>query len=519
MTNKELIQKGQAVMGLEFGSTRIKAVLINDNFETIAKGSHSWKSSYENGIWTYSLEDIISGLQDCYAGLAKNVKDQYGIPIRSLASIGISAMMHGYIALDKNDELLTPFRTWQNTITEEAASELSELFGVNIPQRWSIAHLYQAILNAETHIPDISFLTTLAGYIHYRLTGKRVLGIGDASGMFPINSQTKNYDARMIGQFAELISNKQYPWYLTEILPRVLVAGDSAGTLTNEGAALLDPTGTLQPGIPFAPPEGDAGTGMAATNSVRVNTGNVSAGTSIFGMLVLKKPLSRAYETIDMVTTPSGDPVAMVHCNNCTSELNSWVSLFSQFAEGMGCQLDEGDIYHYLFTIALQGAPDCGGLTEYNLLSGEPVLESEGGKSEFIRTVSSRMDLPNFMRAQLYSCVAALASGFRVFNDEGVRPEKITGHGGYFKQEDVGQRFLAAALNLPITVMETADEGGAWGMAILTKYMLERDRYTLEDYLDSKAFKRCRQSTVTPDLEDVNGFTQYLDRFLEGLHA
>lgn len=519
LTPTETIEKGKAVLGLEFGSTRIKAVLTDSGHAVIAQGSHSWENRYENGYWTYSNDDIIQGLQKCYASLKADVQKKYGVTLKNIAAIGISAMMHGYIALDKNDEMLVPFRTWRNTTTGPAAEELSNLFGVNIPQRWSVAHLYQAILNKETHVPDIAFLTTLSGYVHYLLTGKKVLGIGDASGMFPIDSAAGNYDARMFGQFAELISIKQYAWSIYDLMPKVLRAGEHAGSLTQAGAKLLDPEGDLLPGIPFAPPEGDAGTGMVATNSVCPGTGNVSAGTSIFGMLVLEQELSRAYKIIDMVTTPSGAPVAMVHCNNCTSEVNAWVSLFTEFGRRMGVEIDEGEVYHTLFSAALDGDADCGGLLSYNLLSGEPVLDSGGGRPMFIRTINSRMDLPNFMRAQLYSCLAALKTGFDVLRAEGVKPKQITGHGGYFKQEGIGQNFLAAALDTPVTVMETAAEGGAWGMSILARYLVEGKGKDLADYLDHAVFRNCKSATVEPDENDVKGFEVYLERFLGGLET
>ena len=507
------------VLGIEFGSTRIKAVLIDEHHNVLAQGSHTWENRFENGYWTYSLEDITSGLQDAYADLKNDVKVKLGEDLTALDAIGISAMMHGYIALDDKDELLVPFRTWRNTTTGEAAAELSELFGVNIPQRWSIAHLYQAILNKETHVPDIAFLTTLAGYAHYLLTGEKVLGVGDASGMFPIDSETGNYDLRMFGQFAELVAPKNYGWSLYEILPKVLSAGEVAGTLTEAGAKLLDPSGALQPGTPLAPPEGDAGTGMTATNAVLPGTGNVSAGTSIFGMLVLQKDLSKAYETIDMVTTPDGAPVAMVHCNNCTSELNAWVSLFGDVLKTFGADVDTGALYETLFQKSLEGAPDAGGVVADPLLSGEPVLHADGGNTKFIHPLDSDFTLPNFMKAQLYSCLAALADGFRVFHEEGVAIDGITGHGGYFKTPGIGQQYLADALNAPVTVMETAAEGGAWGMAVLAQYMVYRQNAdanaSLPDYLQHYVFRDAKSQTLAPNAEGVEGFAKYLERFLE----
>ena len=504
-------------LGIEFGSTRIKAVLTNERHEVLAQGSHTWENRYENGYWTYSLEDITSGLRDAYADLKRDAKDKLGEDLTTLDAIGISAMMHGYIALGKDDELLTPFRTWRNTTTGEAAAEISELFGVNIPQRWSIAHLYQAILNKETHVPDLAFLTTLSGYVHYLLTGEKVLGVGDASGMFPIDSETGNYDARMFSQFTDLIQEKNYLWTLHDILPKVLPAGEVAGTLTEAGAKLLDPSGDLKPGIPLAPPEGDAGTGMTATNAVLPGTGNVSAGTSIFGMLVLKQDLSRAYETIDMVTTPDGAPVAMVHCNNCTSELNAWAGLFSEVLKTFGAEVDTGTLYTKLFEASLDAAPNAGGVVADPLVSGEPVLGKDGGNMKLVHPLDAEWNLSNFMKAQLYSCVAALADGFRVFHEEGVSMDGITGHGGYFQTPGIGQQILADALNAPVTVMETAAEGGAWGMAVLAQYMVYRGSADapLPDYLQHYVFRDAKSHTLTPNVEGVEGFADYLDSFLK----
>ena len=510
---------GKKILGIELGSTRIKAVLIDEHHAVLAQGSHTWENQFENGYWTYSKDDILTGLQDAYADLKRDAKENLGEDLTALDAVGISAMMHGYIALGESDELLTPFRTWRNTTTGEAAAELSELFGVNIPQRWSIAHLYQAILNKETHVPDIAFLTTLAGYVHYLLTGEKVLGVGDASGMFPIDSETGNYDARMFSQFTDLILGKNYDWTLYDILPNVLSAGEPAGVLTETGAKLLDPSGGLQPGIPFCPPEGDAGTGMVCTNAVLPGTGNVSAGTSIFGMLVLQKDLSKAYETVDMVTTPDGAPVAMVHCNNCTSELNAWVSLFGDVLKTFGTDVATGTLYEMLFRASLEGAPNAGGVIADPLLSGEPVLHSPGGTMKLVHPLEAELSLPNFMKAQLYSCVAALASGFRVFHDEDVAVNSITGHGGYFKTPEVGQQILADALNAPVTVMETAGEGGAYGMALLAEYMVYRQtpdaNATLPEYLEHYVFQKAASHTVQPDEEGVTGFADYLERFLK----
>src|SRR5574344_1014629 len=464
---KSVISSGKAILGIEFGSTRIKAVLIDQNNKPIASGSHEWENQLVDGLWTYSIDDIWKGLQDCYTDLRSDVKTKYGVEVESLAAIGISAMMHGYMAFNKKEEILVPFRTWRNTNTAEAAAQLSKLLVFNIPLRWSISHLYHSILNGENHIDNIEFLTTLAGYIHWQMTGEKVLGIGDASGMIPIDPDTKNYSQQMVDKFDKLIAPKGFSWTLSDILPKVILAGQQAGKLTAKGAKLLDVSGHLQAGIPLCPPEGDAGTGMVATNAVRQRTGNVSAGTSSFSMIVLEKDLSKPYEMIDMVTTPDGSPVAMVHCNNCTSDINSWTSLFKEYGELMGME-DQKDIYFKLFRLAAKGDPDCGGLISFNYVSGEPVTGFADGRPLFVRSANDKFTLANFFRSLLYGAVAVLKIGNDVlFNDEQVKVDKLYGQGGYFTTPIVGQSILGAALNSPISVMETAGEGGPWGMAIL----------------------------------------------------
>ncbi|MDY3917894.1 MAG: FGGY-family carbohydrate kinase [Candidatus Limivivens sp.] len=519
MEAKELIQNGQAVLGIEFGSTRIKGVLIDEKHEVIASGSHDWENRLENNIWTYSLEDIWTGLQHCYQDLAENVKKTYGVAIEKLAAIGFSGMMHGYMAFNEADELLVPFRTWRNTITEEASEKLTELFRYHIPQRWSIAHLYQAILNGEEHVKDVRFFTTLAGYIHWKMTGKKVLGVGEASGMFPIDIETAKFNTRMIGQFDEAIASRGFPWKLAEILPQVLVAGEDAGALTEEGARLLDPTGTLQAGIPMCPPEGDAGTGMAATNSVARRTGNVSAGPSVFGMVVLEKELSKVYPEIDLVTTPAGDLVAMVHCNNCTSDLNAWVGLFKEFAEAFGMEVDMTKLFGTLYNKALEGDPDCGGLLAYNYFSGEHITGFEAGRPLFVRTPDSRFNLANFMRVHLCTSLGALKTGLDIlFKQEQVQMDEMLGHGGLFKTKGVGQRLLAGAINVPVSVMETAGEGGAWGIALLAAYMIRKgEQETLDGYLAEKVFAGKTGTKLDPDPEDVKGFDEFIKRYIGGL--
>lgn len=514
MDRQRAIENGETVLGIELGSTRIKAVLIGHDHEPIASGSHAWENKLENGIWTYSLEDVWSGLQDCYRDLKDDVQKKYGARLRRVGAIGISAMMHGYLAFDAQGELLTPFRTWRNTTTAQAAAELTELFSFNVPQRWSVAHLYQAILNDEAHVGKIAFITTLSGYVHWKLTGRRVLGIGDASGMFPIDSDALDFDARMVELLDERLIPRGFTWKLGDILPQVLCAGDEAGVLTEAGARLLDVSGELEAGIPLCPPEGDAGTGMAATNSVGVRTGNVSAGTSIFAMIVLERALSRVHTEIDMVTTPSGAPVAMAHCNNCTSDLNAWVNLFGEFAQEMGLEADAGALFGTLYRKALEADADCGGLVAYNYVSGEPITELEEGRPLFLRTPDSRFTLANFMRAHLYAALATLKIGMDILAEEEVKIDQIFGHGGLFKTKGVGQQMMAAALNAPVSVMETAGEGGAWGIALLAAYRMYREQgEKLEDYLDRRVFAGKACETLAPLAEDVSGFVRYMRRY------
>jgi sugar (pentulose or hexulose) kinase len=516
---KTAIESGKTALGIELGSTRIKAVLIGEDNLPMAAGSHDWENKYVNNIWTYSLEDIWNGVQDSYQKLAEEVKQKYGVSIQTIGSIGFSAMMHGYMVFNKDGELLVPFRTWRNTITEKASEELTKLFNYNIPQRWSIAHLYQAVLNEEKHVADIAFQTTLEGYIHWRLTGQKVIGIGEASGMFPMDINTKDYNAHMLEQFEELIASKNFSWKLKDILPKVLLAGEKAGVLTAEGAKLLDVTGQLKPGIPFCPPEGDAGTGMVATNSIAKRTGNVSAGTSVFAMIVLEKELSKVYEEIDLVTTPTGNLVSMVHCNNCTSDLNAWVGLFKEFAETMGMNVDMNKLFESLYNKALEGDFDCGGLLAYNYFSGEHITHFEEGRPLFVRTPESKFNLANFMRVHLFTSLGALKTGLDILiKKEGVQLDEILGHGGLFKTKDVGQKITAAAIDAPVSVMETAGEGGAWGIALLASYMLHKaENETLDDYLEQKVFAGKMGTKVYPDPKDVEGFNQFMKRYTKGL--
>lgn len=519
MDVKQLIEEGKTYLGIEFGSTRIKAVMIDEKGTPLAAGSHEWENRYENGIWTYSLEDIWGGLQDCYQDLLRDVTNQYQATVSKFSSIGFSAMMHGYLAFDKEDRLLVPFRTWRNTITEEAAGKLTKEFNYNIPQRWSISHLYQAILNKEDHVKNVTFFTTLAGYIHWRLTDKKVLGVGDASGMFPIDIHTGSYDQKMINRFNELVSSEGFKWKLQDILPEVLSAGEAAGQLTAEGAALLDTSGKLQAGIPLCPPEGDAGTGMTATNSVGVRTGNVSAGTSVFAMIVLEKELTKVYPEIDLVTTPDGALVGMVHCNNCTSDLNAWVNLFGEFAESFGIQANKNQLFSVLYNKALEGDTDCGGLISYNYFSGEPVTGFDEGAPLFVRRADDKFTLANFMRTHLYSSLATLKAGLDLmFKEEDVKVDEMFGHGGLFKTKGVGQRIAAAAMNTPVSVMETAGEGGAWGIALLASYMQNKDNEeSLQDFLNNKIFVGQTGSKMEPVAEDVEGFDKFMKRYMAGL--
>lgn len=516
---KSTIETGKAILGIELGSTRIKAVLIDQENKPIAQGSHTWENQLVDGLWTYSIEAIWSGLQDCYADLRANVKNLYGVEIETLAAIGVSAMMHGYMPFNEKEEILVPFRTWRNTNTGLAAAALSELFVYNIPLRWSISHLYQAILNNEAHVKDIDFLTTLAGYVHWQLTGEKVLGIGDASGMLPIDPATNNYSAEMVAKFNHLIATKEYNWKLEDILPKVLSAGENAGSLTPEGSKKLDASGHLKAGIPVCPPEGDAGTGMVATNAVKQRTGNVSAGTSSFSMIVLEKELSKPYEMIDMVTTPDGSLVAMVHCNNCTSDLNAWVNLFKEYQELLGIPVNMDEIYGKLYNIALTGDTDCGGLLSYNYVSGEPVTGLADGRPLFVRSANDKFNLANFMRTHLYASVGVLKIGNDIlFNEEKIKVDRITGHGGLFRTKGVGQRVLAAALNSPISVMETAGEGGAWGIALLGSYLVNNEKnQSLADFLDESVFVGDAGVEVSPSPEDVAGFNKYIESYKAAL--
>ena len=503
----------QCTIGIELGSTRIKAVLIDERHVPVASGDFEWENQLVDGVWTYSMEAVHRGVQACFAGLMANVKAKLGVELSTVGAIGVSAMMHGYLPFDKAGRQLAPFRTWRNTITGPAAEKLTERFGFNIPQRWSIAHLYQAILNGEEHVKDIDFLTTLAGYIHWKLTGEKRMGVGEASGMFPIDSRTLDYNEEMVGKFRTLTGVE-----LRAILPKVLPAGQQAGTLTEAGARFLDPTGVLQPGVPLAPCEGDAGTGMTATNSVRVRTGNVSAGTSDFAMIVTDKALG-VHREIDMVTTPDGLSVAMVHCNNCTSDINAWVNLFSELCETLGVEISKGELFTKLFQKALAGEPDCGGLLSYNYFSGEGVTDLDEGRPVFARMQNARFTLANFMRTHLLSALATLKIGMDILTrSEGVEIDRLYGHGGFFKTPEVGQRMLSAAVGAPVSVMETAGEGGPYGMALLAAYMLRKDEgESLPDYLDNKVFAGAKSVTIMADTGDVEGFNRFLARYQKAL--
>ena len=516
---KEVIESGKAVLGIELGSTRIKAVLIDENHTPIASGDHEWENRLENGNWTYSLEDIWAGLRHSYQNLAADVQNKYGVTIKKIGSIGFSAMMHGYMAFDKEGELLVPFRTWRNSTTGEAAEKLIEVFQYNIPLRWSIAHLYQAILNGEDHVKEVAYFTTLAGYIHWKLTGVKALGIGDASGMFPIDIQKKDFNEEMVQKFDELVAEKNFSWKLRDIMPKVMVAGEEAGVLTEEGARLLDESGNLEAGIPLCPPEGDAGTGMAATNSVAKRTGNVSAGTSIFAMIVLEKELRKVYPEIDLVTTPDGSLVAMVHANNCTSDLNAWVSIFREFAESFGIEVDMNRLFGVLYNKALEGDADCGGLMAYGYLSGEFITGVDEGRPLFVRSPESKFNLANFMRVNLFTALGAIKVGMDLLlKEEDVAIDSILGHGGLFKTKGVGQRILAAAINAPVSVMDTAGEGGPWGVALLAAYMKNKaEGESLEDYLAKKVFAGNAGSRMEPDPKDVEGYEVFIERYKMGI--
>ena len=512
---KEMIMNGKTALGIEFGSTNIKAVLIDEEGTVLATGSYGWENSLIDGIWTYSQEEILAGLKGCYSAMRQDVEKKYGVTPATYGAMGISAMMHGYIALDKDGKLLAPFQTWRNSNTQQAADELTPLFNFNIPLRWTIAHLYQCVLDQEAHLKDVDFVTTLDSYVHYLLTGEKVTGIGDASGIFPIDSVANDYDQVMVDKFDELIAKYDYSWKLRDVLPKVMVAGENAGTLTEAGAKLLDETGTLKGGIPMAAPEGDAGTGMVATNSCAVRTGNVSAGTSTFAMLVCEKPLSKVYREIDMVTTPTGYPVAMSHANNGTSDLNAWVKLFGEFAELAGFPMDPGKLYGLLYENSLKGDKDCGGLLSYGYYSGEGITHLNEGRPLFARQPDSNFSLANFMRAHLYSSLGAVKLGLDILlKDEKVKVDRIMGHGGLFKTKGVAQRYLAAAVHAPVSVLETAGEGGPWGMALLALYLnTKAEGESLEDFLDKKIFANMASETLEADAEDIEGFEKFTKRY------
>ncbi len=518
MKMKQVIENGTTSLGIEFGSTRIKAVLIDDSYLPIASGSFEWSNSQIDDIWTYSIDEIWMGIQTSFKELKEEVKKQYDADLKTVGAIGISAMMHGYLVFDSKEELLTPFRTWRNNITGEASEKLTEVLNYPIPQRWSIAHLYQAILNEEEHVKNIQFMTTLAGYVHWKLTGEKVIGVGDGSGMFPIDLQTSNYNESMVNSFNGLIEEKGFGWKLSDIMPKVLVAGEGAGTLSEEGARLLDPTGELESGILFCPPEGDAGTGMVATNSVGVRTGNVSAGTSVFAMIVLEDELKKVHAEIDQVTTPSGKLVAMAHSNNCTTELNSWVNLFGETLKTFGVEVDANTLYGTLYKKAMQGDADCGGLLSYGYHSGEHITHFEEGRPLLVRKADSSFNLGNLMRANLYTSIGTLKIGLDILlKEEGVKLDKMLGHGGLFKTENVGQQIMADAIEVPVSVMDTAGEGGAWGIAILAAYAKSSNDQTLDVFLQNEIFGNMPTKTLEPTTEGAAGFKSFMNRFKAGL--
>ncbi len=513
----DVIALGRAVLGIELGSTRIKAVLIDPQGRQLAGGSHTWENRFVDRVWTYTVEDIWSGVQGSFESMCADAQERHGVRPTALGALGVSAMMHGYLAFDASGELLTPFRTWRNTTTEQAAAELTELFGCTIPLRWSIAHLYQAILDDEPHVAQVASLTTLAGFVHRRLTGLHVLGVGDASGMFPIDAETRNYDAERLAQFDALVANRHPDLSLARLLPRVLTAGAEAGRLTDRGAALLDASGELLPGAPLCPPEGDAGTGMVATNAVAPRTGNVSVGTSIFAMAVLEGPLSQIHPEVDMVTTPAGDPVAMVHCNNGASELNAWASVFQEFSTATGHRVHPDEAFRVLLNEALTADPDAGGLLAFNNLSGEPVTQLSEGRPLVLRTPESRLTLGNFIRAQLFGAFATLSLGMRVLADEGVHLDVMVAHGGLFRTEGVAQRLLAAALRTPVAVGQAAGEGGAWGIAVLASYLAHTDKSDLAEFLQARFSAGAPARIVEPDPVDVEGFSAFMERYVAAL--
>lgn len=516
---KNAIQSGKTTLGIELGSTRIKAVLIDEKNQPIASGNHDWENSYINQIWTYGLDDIWNGLQSCYASLVEDVRNKYDAEITQIASIGLSGMMHGYMVFDKDDELLTPFRTWRNNITDQASKELATHFKYPIPQRWGIAHLYQAILDNEEHVSQIAYMTTLSGYLHWQLTGKKILGVGEASGAFPIDIKTKSFDANMFEIFDKLVVEKDFDWKIAQIMPEVYTAGMNAGTLTIEGAQKLDVSGKLKSGIPLCPPEGDAGTGMVATNSVSKRTGNVSAGTSVFAMIVLEKELSKVYSEIDLVTTPDGSLVAMAHSNNCTSDLDAWLNLFAQSFELFGTKITTSELYGKFLPQALEGDADCGGLLSYGYISGEHVTGFDEGRPLFVRLPNSNFTLANFIRTHLFTALGAMRTGLNIlFEQESVRVDEIRGHGGFFKTKEVGQKIMAAVTKTPVSVMETAAEGGAWGIALLSSYMLNKEvNESLSDFLDKRVFNNTLGFSVDPDPTDVEGYNKFFELYHSGL--
>lgn len=521
MSSADVIKNGNAVIGIEFGSTRIKALLIGEKHEPLASGVYDWQNEMLDGVWTYSLENVRKGLQECFADLMKNVEKEYGTKLETAAAIGISAMMHGYLVFDKNDEQLVPFRTWRNTMTEEAADKLTEELDFNIPQRWSIAHLYQAILNKEPHVGSIAFMTTLAGYVHYLLTGEKVIGTGDASGIFPIDQDTCNYNEDMTEKFDALTAGTEFREKLENILPRIVPVGECAGKLTEAGAKLLDPTGTFKAGVPLCPPEGDAQTGMVATNSITPKTGNVSAGTSIFSMIVLEENLKAVHREIDIVTTPDGAPVAMVHCNSCTSDLDAWFGIFGELLKEAGAEMPKGKLYDMLYGLAAEGDVDCSGVISYNYFAGEPVTGVKDGKLMLMRDPESSFGIRNLVRSLVYSCIASLKAGMDILTEqEHVKLEKIYAHGGFFKTPVPSQNFLSAALGADVTLMQTAGEGGAWGIALLADFMASRESSeTLEQYLSNRVFADMKGNTVSPLQKDIDGINGYMKKYISGLAA
>jgi sugar (pentulose or hexulose) kinase len=514
----DAIRSGTAILGIELGSTRIKASLIAPDTTPLASGSHAWENQLKDGLWTYDLDEAWRGIAACYASLVEDVRNRYGIELRTVAALGVSGMMHGYIALDETGQLLVPFRTWRNNVTGRACAELTPLLGFAVPQRWSIAHLYHSILEEQAHVPRIARLTTLAGYVHAKLTGEHVLGVGEASGMFPVDSGSADWDSSRVARFDDLVGRRGFPWKLRDILPRVLTAGRNAGTLSVAGAKLLDPTGTLAAGVPLCPPEGDAGTGMVATNAVRPRSGNVSAGTSVFAMIVLEKSLSEVHEEIDIVVTPDGKPVAMAHANNGSSDIDAWIALFGQVAKALGVEKRADELYEKLLPLATRGDPDAGGLLSVNYVSGEHVTGFSEGRPLFARSQDSRFTLENFIRAMYFASLCAMRTGVNILTEkEGVVIDEIRGHGGFFKGGDTGQRMMAAALGVPVSIPDTAGEGGAWGMAVLAAYLLRADsKQSLADYLDARIASRIGKP-LHPEPEDVKGFAEFFARHAKGL--